>query len=156
MKLLGIYGSPRKGGNTDLLLDAALDAARQAGAEVESVYCRKLKYQGCIACGGCNDTGECVLKDGMQDVYPLWDKAEAIILSTPIFFYNMPAIAKAMVDRSQAFWSRRLLNKPKSQWSNYESGKGYLIGVGATKGKNLFTGLDLVARYFFDALGHEL
>lgn len=157
MKIVGIYGSPRKGGNTDLLLDAALEAAREAGAEVQSIYCRKLKYQGCIACGGCDKTGECVLKDDMQEVYPLWEEADAIILSAPVFFYNMPAIAKAMVDRSQACWSKRLLNKPKSQWSNYESGKGYLIGVGATKGKNLFIGMDLVAKYFFDAMdmSHE-
>ena len=86
MKLLGIYGSPRKGGNTDLLLDAALEAAREAGVEVKSVYCRKLKYQGCISCGGCDKTGQCVIKDDMQDIYPLWDEAEAIILSTPDFF----------------------------------------------------------------------
>lgn len=152
MKVLGIYGSPRKNGNSDVLLDAALDAAAGAGAEVDRVYARSEKVNGCLECGGCDDTGVCVQKDAMSDIYPKLLTADAIILASPIFFYAVPAQAKAIVDRTQAMWSERKLRKPMSEWSNYERGKGYLIAVGATKGKNLFEGVELMAKYFFDAM----
>ncbi|MCB2226458.1 MAG: flavodoxin family protein [Desulfarculaceae bacterium] len=153
MLVLGIYGSPRKGGNTDLLLDAALDEAAVAGAEVERVYCRRLKMSGCIACGGCDDTGMCVLDDGMQAVYPYIQLAKAVVLSSPVYFYGPPAQAKALIDRSQACWSARILAKttPEARKS-YDSGKGYMIAVGATKGKRMFECMELTARYFYDAL----
>ena len=154
MKVLGIYCSPRKGGNTDILLDEALEAAAEAGAEIERIYCRKLKnLSGCIECGGCDETGKCVVEDDMADVYPQLGTADAIILSVPIFFFNMPAQSKALVDRTQACWAARLLKKKtKEERKKYDSGKGWLIAVGATKGANLFTGMDLTAKYFYDAL----
>jgi multimeric flavodoxin WrbA len=152
MKVLGIYGSPRKGGNTDQLLERALEGARSAGAETEAVYARRLRMSGCLECGGCDDTGACVVRDDMQDVYPLLEEARVILLASPIFFYALTAQAKAIVDRSQALWSKRKLRKPFEEWKNYESGRGYLIAVGATRGKNLFECVQLETRYFFDAL----
>ena len=152
MKVLGIYGSPRRGGNTDILLDKALEGAQSAGAEVSSVYARKLKMSGCIECGGCDRTGKCVVKDDMQDVYPLLESADVILLATPIFFYGMTSQVKAIVDRGQAMWSGRMLNKTAEERKSYDSGKGYLIAVGATGGKNLFYGVNMVAKYFYDAL----
>jgi multimeric flavodoxin WrbA len=151
-KVLGIYGSPRKGGNSDLLLDKALEGAAQAGAEVRRIYARKLAVSGCLECGGCDESGECVVRDDMDQVYPLFDWAQVIFLAGPIFFYSLPAQVKAVIDRAQAHWSRRLLKKPKDQWSEYGSGTGYLIAVGATRGKNLFDASELTAKYFFDAL----
>jgi multimeric flavodoxin WrbA len=152
MKVLGIYGSPRKGGNTDQLLDKVLEGAQSAGAEVRKVYVRDLKLCGCVECGGCDKTGECVVKDDMQQVYPLLDWAEVIFLASPIFFYGVTAQAKALIDRSQAHWSRRLLEKTPEERQLRNRGRGYLITVGATRGKNLFEGAILTAKYFFDAL----
>lgn len=152
MKVLGIYGSPRKGGNSDLLLDQALAGAKEAGAEVSAVYSRQLSIEGCRECGGCDKTGECVIKDQMQEIYPLLDQADAIILSVPMFFYAAPAQPKALVDRCQARWSKRMLTKTKEQRQSFDSGKGYLIAVGATKGANLFQGVEMMAKYFYDAL----
>ena len=68
MKVLGIYGSPRKGGNSDQLLDKALEGARAAGAETKAVYARDLKMSGCLECGGCDETGECIIRDDMNDI----------------------------------------------------------------------------------------
>lgn len=152
MKILGIYGSPRKGGNSDLLLDQALEGARSAGGEVNSIAVRDFRFQGCIECGGCDETGVCVLRDDMQLLYPKIKEAQVIILATPIFFYGFPAHLKALIDRCQALWAERKLRKPKAQWKEYERGRGYLIAVGATQGKSLFEGVELSARYFFDAL----
>jgi multimeric flavodoxin WrbA len=151
MMVLGIHGSPRKKGNTDILLDHALEGAREAGARVERVYCRELNISGCLACGGCDKTGECVIDDDMSKVYPLLAQAEAIVLAAPIYFYSFPAQAKALIDRAQACWSKRMLTKSKTD-RNYDNGRGYLIAVGATGGANLFDGAELTAKYFFDAL----
>ncbi len=111
MKVLGIYGSPRKGGNSDMLLDEALKGAADAGAAVSSLRCCDLDISGCMECAGCDATGECVVDDDMQQVYPLLGEADVIILASPIFFYSLPAQAKALIDRCQAMWCKRLLDK---------------------------------------------
>ena len=69
-----------------------------------------------------------------------------------MFFYGVPAQLKALVDRSQAMWSKRRLEKTPEQRKRYDHGRGYLIAVGATKGKTLFDGSQMMAKYFFDAL----
>jgi len=155
MKVLGIYGSPRKGGNSDQVLDLVLDGAATAGAEVERVYVRRLNISGCRECGACNDTGECAVQDDMQAVYEALDRAEVVVIGSPIFFYGPPAQLKALLDRAQAMWSRRMLQKTPAQRKTYDSGTGYLVAVGATKGQNLFEGTKLTAKYFFDALDME-
>lgn len=152
MKVLGIYGSPREGGNSDLLLESALEGARNGGAEVSTIRPSELDISGCLECGGCDDTGECIIDDEMQNVYPMLEEADVIIFSTPVFFYGFPSQAKALIDRSQAMWSKRMLKKSGKELRKYDSGKGYVLGVGATKGKNLFDGIELTAKYFFDAL----
>ena len=152
MRILGIYGSPRKGGNSDILLDKVLEGARSTGAEVTLIYARDLKMSGCRECGACDDTGKCVVRDDMQTVYPLLQTADVIFLATPIFFYSASSQVKSLIDRCQAMWSKRMLEKTRDERKQYNSGKGYLIAVGATKGKNLFDGVELTARYFFDAL----
>lgn len=156
MHVLGIYGSPRAGGNSDLLLDAALKGAHSAGAKVDRIYVRDLKMEGCRECGGCDQTGECVVKDDMQKIYPLLKKAETIFLASPVFFYGFPAGLKALIDRAQALWVKAQRSKLKGQgFSKKELGKGYLLAVGATRGKNLFAGMELTARYFLEALDRK-
>ena len=86
MKVVGIYGSPRKEGNSDLLLDSALRGAHTKGIEVERIYARDLEISGCIKCGACEKSGTCAIEDDMQDVYHLPDSADVIILCSPIFF----------------------------------------------------------------------
>jgi multimeric flavodoxin WrbA len=153
MKIVGIYGSPRKGGNSEILMDETLKVIEDSGARVVRIKAKDLQISGCVECGGCDKTGQCVIKDCMQMVYPHLDEADGIVLATPIFFYTVPAQAKAVIDRCQAMWSRRMLLKTsKEEQKRYDSGKGYMIGVGATKGENLFTGVELVAKYFYDAL----
>jgi multimeric flavodoxin WrbA len=152
MKALGIYGSARKGGNTDQLLDKALKGAESSGAETIKIYARDLNISGCRACGGCDKTGKCIVKDDMTTVYPLFEEADIIILSSPIYFYGLTGQVKLLIDRAQAMWSKRFLEKTPEQRKRYDSGMGYLIAVGATGGKNLFEGVQLTAKYFFDAL----
>jgi multimeric flavodoxin WrbA len=152
MKVLGIYGSARKGGNSDQLLDKALEGARSMGAETLSIYARELKMSGCRACNACEKTGKCVVKDDMQSVYPLFEWADIIFLASPIYFYGLSGQVKLLIDRAQAMWAKRFLEKDAGARKRYDRGKGYLIAVGGTRGKNLFEGSQLTAKYFFDAL----
>ncbi|MDR3603832.1 MAG: flavodoxin family protein [Desulfomonilaceae bacterium] len=152
MKLLGIYGSPRKGGNSDFLLNEALKGAKSLGAEIQAIRSFDLTISGCRECGGCDKTGKCVVRDDMDSVYPQLVESEVVILASPMFFYGITSSAKALIDRCQALWNKRMLEKPPDLRRRYDSGRGYLIAVGATKGSNLFEGSEMVAKYFFDAL----
>ena len=152
MKVLGIYGSPRKGGNSDLLLEEALKGAQSEGADISTIRPFKMDIQACSECGGCDKTGICIIKDDMQALYPQLEEADIIFMATPMFFYGMPSSLKALIDRSQALWSKRMLTKPPERRKIYDSGNGYMFATGATKGANLFEGAHLVAKYFFDAL----
>ncbi len=160
MRILGIYGSPRPGGNTDKMLDAFLEGAREAGAAVDTVYARKLTMQGCIGCGGCDETGECVVQDDMQKVYPLLEEADGIVLASPVYFYNVTGQVKLLIDRSQALFMKKLLKgKAGSEPALKDPSavkRGFLLSAAATRGKRLFDCARLTFTYFMDALGGEM
>jgi len=111
MKILAIAGSPRRGGNTDTLLEQASAGARSMGAEVEQVILSRLKIAPCMACNRCFETGRCAVNDDYQ---PLYDKtlgADGIILASPIFFMNVSGWTKAFIDRFQCLWALRYVLK---------------------------------------------
>jgi multimeric flavodoxin WrbA len=99
MKILGILGSPRKDGNSDILLEEALRGAREAGAETEKIILDELQIHGCRDCKGCNETGRCIIEDDMQHVLDQVLEAQGIIHSGPVYFYSMTAQMKAYLDR---------------------------------------------------------
>ncbi len=155
MKVLGIFGSLRRGGNTEILLDEALKGAKEEGAEVERIYLTEFTITPCLECHGCDQTGKCVVLDDMQKIYTKLLDAEIVILASPIFFYGVTAWAKAMIDRSQAFWAKKYLIKIPFQEKGEKKKKGFFISVGATKGERLFDGAILTVKYFFDVLNAE-
>ena len=104
MKVLGILGSPRIGGNSDILLDQALAGAKDAGAEVEKISLGRKKISGCLDCGKCNGTGICAIKDDMPEIHKKILEADAIIHSVPVYFWAMTAQMKAYLDRWCAFF----------------------------------------------------
>jgi multimeric flavodoxin WrbA len=152
--LLAIYGSPRKNGNTDLMTDAFIEGAQSAGnIDVERLYIRELDISGCKACGYCDKHGVCVQKDDMVNGYALLAKAERIVFASPIYFYGVSGQAKLFVDRSQALFMRKNLNKSEGRAESSPVGrKGFFLCAGATRGKRLFDCPVLTARYFFDAV----
>jgi len=155
VKVLGLFGSPRRGGNTDLLLEEMLRGAEKEGAQIERIIISELTFSPCIECHGCDETGECVLHDHMEKVYPKLLEADRIILAFPIFFYGIPAWTKALIDRVQSLWVRKYrLDLPPDDKGRRR--KGFLISVGATRGARLFDGVMLTVKYFFDALGVDL
>lgn len=152
MKVLGIMGSPRIKGNTDLLLDEALKGAKSQGAETEKIIVDKLKIAPCKEYYGCLRDGKCVIRDDMDDIYPKLLESDIIIIASPMFFYSVTAQLKALIDRCQAIWARKNILKQPPLKTNR---KGAFIGVGATRGEKLFEGSILIMKYFFKDLDIE-
>ena len=103
--VLGIAGSPRRHGNSDRLLSAALQGAEEAGARTELLVASTSGVRPCLGCNACSLTGECVLDDGAA-LYRAIDAADAIIVASPVFFATVPAVLKAVIDRMQPYWAR--------------------------------------------------
>ena len=152
VRVLGIFGSPRKGGNTERLLEETLKGAEQAGATVDRLHLGDLNISPCRECHGCDPTGQCIIQDDMLKVYPKLLEADITILASPIYFYGITAWAKALVDRSQSLWVKKYLLKELSLSKEGRKRKGFFISVGATKGQRLFEGSILTVKYFFDAI----
>lgn len=117
MKVIGIIGSPRKGGNTEILVSLALGAAQEAGAEeIEVISLSGKHINPCDGCDTCDETGECHQNDDMQLIYPKLLEADGIIIGTPVYFWGVSAQVKALIDRTHSLtYAHRALmrgNKP--------------------------------------------
>ncbi len=104
MFVVGVLGSPRRGGNAELLLDRALEGARAAGAETETLILNEMDILPCQDCAGCDETGACTYEDDGERVYDAVRRADGLIIASPIFFGSLPAQVKGMIDRFQSLW----------------------------------------------------
>ncbi|MBN1568840.1 MAG: flavodoxin family protein [Acidobacteria bacterium] len=125
MKLLGLSFSPRKGANTELLMEKAFAGARLLGAETELYRIAEKKITPCDGCGACMGTGECPIQDDMQELCEKMLNADGIIFGTPVYFYNITAQGKAAIDRSI------MINRPDRNLTNKVGG---LVVVGGSLG----------------------
>jgi multimeric flavodoxin WrbA len=146
VRVLGVLGSPRRGGNTDLLLDAALEGASEAGAEVEKVVLDSLTVRPCTACQGCRDGVRCVFDDDMVPLYSKIESADVIILASPVYFEAVSAQAKAFIDRCQLFWYRKYVLRAKGKQR-----RSAFIAVGA-RVRTDFAAPEATARALFHTL----
>jgi len=151
LNVLGLFGSPRRGGNTDLLLEAALKGAEEEGGRVEGIHLCDFSITPCRECLACFNNGACVIDDEMQGIYTRLLEADIVILASPIFFYGITGWAKAMVDRCQALWARKYVLHDPSMKAEAKRRAGFFISVGGTKGQRMFEGSVLTVKYFFDA-----
>ena len=156
MKVLAVYGSPRRKGNTSILLKRAIEGAQQAGAEVEEVILRDLKMSPCLEIYGCKKTGRCFIQDDFQHFHDKILQSEGLMLASPIFFYSVSAHTKILIDRCQSLWVKKhWIDKVPFGQRKFRR-KGLFVSVGATKGKKLFEGAILTMKYFFEVLDMEL
>jgi multimeric flavodoxin WrbA len=137
LKVLGIAGSPRRAGNTDLLLAEVMKGAASRSAEVKTIILSNLEIAPCQHCDACLETGRCKIEDDMQMVYDELGQADRIVLASPIQFMGVTAQAKAMIDRCQALWARKyVLNRPPL--GDRRERKGLFVSVGGRTVANLF------------------
>ena len=97
--VLGIVGSPRRGGNTEVLVDEVLRGARDAGATVDKVILSDLDIAPCDACGSCEDTGECITVDDMERLLEKMKRSDVWVLGTPVYWWGPTAQFKLFLDR---------------------------------------------------------
>ncbi|MGD2147733.1 MAG: flavodoxin family protein [Anaerolineae bacterium] len=98
-QVLGVVGSPRKKGNTEILVSRILDGAAAEGAGTETLSLRKLKIRECNGCHTCWKGRRCSKRDDMNDAYPLISESDAIVFGTPVYWYGPTALLKAFIDR---------------------------------------------------------
>ena len=153
MNILALLGSPRKGGNSEVLLQAVLRGVTEAGGRPEVIRLCDFNIHPCLNCGGCDDTGECVVEDDMTMLYDKILASQRIILASPIFFYGITAQAKAFIDRTQALWNRYRLWREQDEIPQNHDRKGFFVSVAATRGARVFEGAILTMKYGYDAMG---
>lgn len=103
--ILILSGSPRKGGNSDLLCDEFMKGALESGNQVEKIFLRSKKVAPCNACYACKDGGQCAIKDDMNEILDKMQAADVIVMASPVYFYSIDAQMKAVIDRSVARWT---------------------------------------------------
>jgi len=111
LSVLAIASSPRRGGNSETMLDAAAEAAAGAGARVEKVALRDLGFKPCLNCGGCAKTGRCVLRDEYTGLNQRIRAADRLLLASPIYMGSLCAQLKCLIDRGQPFWAEKYVLK---------------------------------------------
>jgi len=100
IKVLGIAGSPRRGGNTEFIINEALNAARQEGAEVEALRLVEKDVRPCDGCLTCAKMGKCSIEDDFMEVFEKMAQADAIIIASPSYFGSVTPQVKALIDRA--------------------------------------------------------
>jgi multimeric flavodoxin WrbA len=132
MNIIAFLGSPREGGNSELLLKEAVKGIEESGVEVHIFSLNTMNIMPCQNCGGCDETGICIYEDDMIQVYEAIRTCDRIVLASPIFFSALSAQTKMMIDRCQAFWCEKYLLKKPIPAGIYGR-KGLLLLVGGMK-----------------------
>jgi multimeric flavodoxin WrbA len=154
-RIVAIYGSPRRRGNTATLMRAAVAGARAAGAQVDEIVLRDLKMSPCLEIYSCRESGECRIRDDFQAVRDQVLAAAGLMLASPIFYYAVSAHTKILMDRFHSLWVKHAWVEPGRERPAARR-KGVFISTGATQGRKLFEGTILSVRYFFDTLDMDL
>jgi NAD(P)H-dependent FMN reductase len=150
--VLGIAGSPRRYGSSDRLLEAALEGAKAAGARTERFVAAQANMRPCLGCNACSLTGECVQHDGGPAFYATLDRADAIIVASPVYFASVPAVLKICYDRLQPYWARTYVLKQPPP----ERRPGAFLLVRNAGDPYGFTGTEHTTRSVFAVLGIDV
>jgi len=141
MEVLGISGSPRQGGNTEVLIEHALEPFRENDWSVMEFFLSDHNVAPCDGCDICRETGECVIADDMDLLYEKFGSCDAIIIGSPVYYRNVSAQLKAVFDRNHALLKKKpLTGKP---------GGAIVVGGGASGGQSL--ALTIIYNFFLSA-----
>ena len=152
MLAIGLQGSPLKNGSTDYLLTRVMAALESKGASTKIIDVPRKNIQPCRGCGFCEKKGFCIIDndDMTKEIYGRLREAEIVVMASPVFFYSVTAQVKALIDRSQTFWSRKYRFRLADPLK--KTRKGCFLSMGGSSGRQLFDGVSLVAKFFFDAI----
>jgi multimeric flavodoxin WrbA len=156
VKVLGISGSPHRHGNTETLLDAFLEGAKDAGADVEKVVLRELSYSACRGCNACHKQGVCVVKDDLTKVFEQILEADVLALASPIYSMGITAEMKGLIDRAQFLWARKFVLKTLYFPDEHiRVHKGVFISTAGQSWDHVFDSAYPMVTAFFNGTGFE-
>jgi multimeric flavodoxin WrbA len=158
MLILGVSGSPRRGGNSDRVLEAILAGASESGTDAEVLYLSGMEMSSCVGCERCREDKVCTrFEDDLTVFYPKISRAEGIVLVTPVYNYNVTAWMKAFIDRLYCFYD--FDNEYPRGWSSRlaEQGKATILAIVAEQVDPKDLGVTLAAmRMPVEALGYRI
>ena len=154
LKVIGVLGSPRKRGNTDILLDNFLKGSTEAGGTTEKIVLTKLNYSSCRGCNACHKTGECILDDDIHQVFGKLLDADCIAISSPIYTMGITSELKGFIDRAHYLWVRHLKLKidplpPDKKLLH----RGYFLSTAGMNRDDVFNTAFPMMRAFFNIFG---
>ncbi len=153
MSVVILACSPRAGGNSDAMAQLVAQGVRQEGKEAHVVYLRNYSILPCTSCGTCFQHAEqrCILenKDDAERLFQLLEGESPVVMTVPIYFYHVPAVLKALLDRGQKYWAKRHATEQDTTAVQKPEKHLYPVLVAARpRGENLFTGTVLSLRLF--------
>jgi multimeric flavodoxin WrbA len=156
--ILTVEGSPRKRGNSHLMLEAIGEGIREEGRPLHEAHLRDYRYDPCIGCEKCRVDKICTrFQDGMTLLYPLIEEARGLVLISPVHNYNVTAWIKAFIDRLYCYFDFED-TRPRG-WSSRLAGAGRKAVIGAiaeqTERKDMGFALEAM-RLPLEAHGYEI
>ena len=153
MKVFALMGSPRKGGNSDALMDAAMMGICDVRPDVlfHEVRVSDVGIEPCDGCGECCRNGKCHIKDKMQNIYKWLERVDIVLVATPIYFMGPPSTLKCMIDRTFCIWSRKVLLKRKGK--RKKRGTGALLASAGDKDRKMFRSVISNVKALFWTIG---
>lgn len=147
--ILVLTGSPRKNGNSDRMANAFTKGALSVGHEVIKFETARKKINGCKACGTCWVKGKpCSFQDDFDELAPLLEAADVIVISTPIYWFSFPACIKAAIDKINAYLKENCKHHLKIRES-------VLLVCGADEGMKIFEGIITTYRQIINYMKWE-
>lgn len=147
-KILVVVGSHKRKGNTDLLADAFIDGAIAAGNTTHKVFLGEKNVNGCWGCNACRYGKPCVQKDDMQNIYPLIEQSDTIVLASPLYYWTISAQLKAFIERFYAL-SMEDKSPPLGRYEKYPHKNCVLL---LTAADNFFWTFEQAVSYYNFAL----
>ena len=141
MNVLGISGTPRKGGNSEILLNAALEPFVEAQWDVKTILLSEKKIEMCVGCEACCERKVCFINDDMNEIYEAYAKCNAIIISAPVYWRNVPAQLKAVFDRTYAVKDKKALEG--------RLGGAIVVGRGSSGGQSIV--LNIIHNFYLSS-----
>lgn len=155
-EILIINGSPRKNKNCFKIANEVNNVLIENNltSQIFNIYDMDIDY--CTACGFCDKTGYCRIKDDMTPMYEMFDKAKGVIIVSPVHFDCISAKLKTVVDRTQAIYaSKYVLNKPSIDRNKRRIGMYIAVG-GSQNYETQFMGGQTVMNFFFKSVNNKL
>ncbi|HOT95453.1 MAG TPA: flavodoxin family protein [Methanoregulaceae archaeon] len=154
IRVLGVSGSPHRHGNTERLLDAFLEGAREAGADTKKVVLSTLTYAPCRGCNACHRTGVCVVDDDATPLLEEMAHVDVLAVASPIYSMGITSELKGLIDRAQYLWARRMVtNTLDYPPEHLDRHRGVFLSTAGSDWPNVFDGAYPVAQALFSGLG---